>query len=265
MYSPIRMAISYLRYYLTASNGKGHGMHSPFVYDFIRNVLNDKRTYYAYEQVEELRKKLLRDDTLLSVNDMGAGSSLHNTHQRKIKDIAAHAAKPAKLGKLLFRMVNYYQPTHIVDIGTSLGITTCYLASGNTHASVFTLEGAAPVAAKAVANFKELGLTNVELQQGNFDDMLLPLMNKIPVADLVFFDGNHRKEPTLRYFDICLKKASDHSIFIFDDIHWSREMEQAWKEIQQHPAVTCTINLFFIGIVLFRKEFKEVQHFSIRF
>lgn len=259
------MAISYLHYYLTASNGRGHGMHSPFVYDLIRNVLNDRREYYAYAQVEGLRKKMLEDDTLLTVNDMGAGSLLNNTSKRKVKDIAAHAAKPAKLGKLLFRMVNYYQPANIIDIGTSLGITTSYLASGNVNAKLITLEGAEHIADKAAVNFKELGLSHVELRKGNFDDVLAPVINEIKVADLVFFDGNHRKEPTLRYFETCLKKAADHSIFIFDDIHWSDEMESAWKEIQQHPSVTCTIDLFFIGIVLFRKEFKEVQHFSIRF
>lgn len=259
------MAISYLRYYLTAFNGRGHGMHSPFVYDMIRNVLNDKREYYAYAQVEGLRKKMLEDETLLVVNDMGAGSSFSNTGKRKVKDIAAHAAKPSKLGKLLFRLVNYYQPAHIIDIGTSLGITSSYLASGNGNAKLITLEGAEHIANKASNNFKELGLNNVELRKGNFDDTLAPLINEIAVADLVFFDGNHRKEPTLRYFETCLAKSADHSIFIFDDIHWSAEMESAWKEIQNHPSVTCTIDLFFIGIVLFRKEFKQPQHFTIRF
>jgi predicted O-methyltransferase YrrM len=84
-------------------------------------------------------------------------------------------------------------------------------------------------------------------------------------VDLLFVDGNHRKEATLEYFNIFLEKATPQSIFIFDDIHWSKEMEEAWKLIQQHNSVTLTIDLFFLGMVFFSKDFKVKQHFPIRF
>ncbi|HNR16193.1 MAG TPA: SAM-dependent methyltransferase, partial [Chitinophagaceae bacterium] len=88
---------------------------------------------------------------------------------------------------------------------------------------------------------------------------------KIPFIDFAFIDGNHRQEPTERYFNQLLPKMHHESILVFDDIHWSSEMEQVWKTIKDHPSVRCTVDLFFIGVVFFRDEFREKQHFSIRF
>lgn len=261
----LKAALKYLHYYFTAQNGKGHGIHSPFVFDFVINVLNDPKKYYAYEQVEDMRDELLRDRHVIEVEDMGAGSTVSKTRQRRIGDIARYAAKPKKFGQLLFRIVNYYQPSTIIELGTSLGITTAYLATANTALPVITLEGASSVAEEAGNNFAALGLQNVRVIEGNFDHTLTKVMDIVSEVGLVFIDGNHRKEPTLRYFHQLLEKVNADSILIFDDIHWSEEMEDAWAGIKDHSAVTATIDLFFIGIVFFRKEFKEKQHFVIRY
>ena len=114
-------------------------------------------------------------------------------------------------------------------------------------------------------NFEKLGLANIELLTGNFDTTLTSAIAKAGQVDLAFIDGNHRYEPTRRYFKEMLPSIHPYSMLIFDDIHWSSEMEQVWKEIQEHASVTLTIDLFFIGIVLFRKENKAKQHFTIRF
>jgi predicted O-methyltransferase YrrM len=271
MYNKFQLAIKYLQYYLTASNGKGHGIHSPFVFEFITKVLNDKTIYPAYKQVEALRQQLLKNETLLTIDDPGAGSSISKTDQRTVASIAENAAKPKKIGQLLYRIVKYYQPKTVLELGTSLGITTSYLATANPKASVITMEGAKTVAAVAKENFKILKLQNIELIEGNFVDTLLSVIGQSgttvegSTVNLAFIDGNHRREPTERYFNQLLPKINNNSILIFDDIHWSREMEQAWETIKSHEAVRCTIDLFFIGIVFFRQEFKEKQHFIIRF
>lgn len=265
MYSPLQLAIRYLKYYLTASNSKGHGVHSPFVFHFITKVLNDKTTYSEYEKVEGLRGQLLNDKTLLAIEDFGAGSSVNKTNTRTVAAIAKNSAKPKKYGQLLFRMVRQYQPATILELGTSLGITSSYLALAKPTARLHTMEGAKEVAAVARKNFEKLQLDNYTLTEGNFDDSLLAVISSLPSADLVFIDGNHRREPTERYFEALLPKITNDSILIFDDIHWSREMEEAWHTIKNHPAVRCTIDLFFIGVVIFRQEFREKQHFTIRF
>jgi predicted O-methyltransferase YrrM len=274
MYSPVRLALKYLHYYFTAANGKGHGIHSPFVFEFVTSVLNDRGPYPAWAAIEELRLRLRRDDRLLEIEDMGAGSAWNGSgagslwvgpRTRSVAYIARRAAKPPRLGQLLFRVARHYQPGVILELGTSLGLSAAYLASGAPDARVWTIEGSGAIAKTAADNLRGLGLTNVEVSTGNFDGLLDPLLDKIGPVELAFVDGNHRREPTLRYFESLMRHSARSAVLIFDDIHWSREMEQAWMQIREDPRVYLTIDLFFIGLVIIRDEFKVRQDFMIRF
>lgn len=265
MYSAFQLACKFIRYFITASNGKGHGVHSPFVFNFITKILTDKAPKEAYEKIEAIRKHLYVDDRVLTIEDLGAGSSIAKSNERKVREIARSSLKATKFAQLLHRVVAYYQPKTIIELGTSLGVTSAYLATGNNEAKVYTFEGAASIAAVARTIFSELHLQQVRLVEGNFDQTLPKILPNIQTIDLAFIDGNHRKEPTLHYFNQLLQKSNEQTIIIFDDIHWSREMEEAWDEIKRHPAVTLTIDLFFIGFVFFRKEQKVPQHFTVRF
>lgn len=265
MYGPLTLAFKYLRYWLTAANGKGHGVHSPFVFEFITRVLNDKRRFYAFDGIEKIRTQLLSNHSTIEIQDFGAGSRVAKTNTRKISDIAKGSLKPAKYSQLLFRMIDYYGPSQIMELGTSLGITTAYLASANTNAKVTTFEGSATIAQIARQNHGSLGLANISLLEGNFDDQLPKWLAQNKKVDFAFIDGNHAYKPTIAYFEALLDVVEDHSILVFDDIHWSREMEAAWAQISAHPRVTLSIDLFFIGIVFFRKEFAQKQQVSIRF
>lgn len=263
-YSRWQLARKYVHYYYTADNGKGHGTHSPFVFEFITNVLNDRRNFSAYERVESLREQLLQDPIILHIEDFGAGSSVNKNLQRRVADIAKHTIKSKKWSQLLFRIVQHYQPQTILELGTSLGVSTAYLSLANPSTKIITCEGSPQIAAMAKENFHKLGLS-IEVQEGNFDDNLPQALNRLPSVDLAFIDGNHREEPTARYFEQIATKTNNSSILIFDDIHWSPGMEKAWRYIQQHSSVKATIDLFFIGLVFFREEFKERQNFIIRF
>ncbi len=265
MYSSFKLAKKYLSYYIHASNGKGHGVHSPFVFDFINNVLNDKKKYDCYESIEELRRKLLHNDHIIEVEDFGAGSSVIKTNLRAVNKMAASSLKPRKYAQLLYRIVKYYEPETIVELGTSFGITTSYLASGNSKATVYTLEGANSIASVAQMHFEKIALKNIHLLQGDFAKTLPVFFSMIQKVDLAFIDGNHRKEPTLEYFEQLLNLSTSSTLIILDDIHWSSGMEDAWEQIKKHPKVTLTIDLFFIGIVCMNYDIKVKQHFSLRF
>ena len=209
---------------------------------------------------------------MLKVEDMGAGSGLDagggsgsGLRVRRVAEIARHAAKPARLGRLLFRLAKYYRPSVVVELGTSLGLSTAYLAAGAADAGVWTMEGSAAVAERATGHLSELGLGRVEVVTGNFDVVLKPLVERSGPVELAFVDGNHRYEPTLRYFDILMRYSGSSSMLIFDDIHWSAEMEQAWGEIKADSRVMLTIDLFFLGLVVRRDEFKVKQDFTIRY
>jgi len=265
VYNRFTLAYKFLNYYLTASNGKGHGIHSPFVFEFITKVLNDTTNYPAYAEVEELRGRLLTDQSILTIEDFGAGSNVSKSNQRTISSVAKNAAKSKKFGQLLYRMVKFYQPHSILELGTSLGITTSYLAKAKPGAKVVTMEGAKQILTVATKNFRELQLHNIKTIEGNFDNTLPAATGKLSTINFAFIDGNHRLQPTIQYFETILSKTDNFSIVILDDIYWSKEMEQAWKHCKDHSAVTLSIDLFFIGILIFRKEIKEKQHFVIRF
>lgn len=240
-------------------------MHSPFVFDFILNVLNNKSNYFAPNEIEQMRSQLLIENRVIEVEEMGAGSRKASSNQRKVSEIAKSALKSKRLAQVLFRLVKHYQPKSIVELGTSLGITTSYLSKANPDSSIITIEGSSAIASIAKENFKKLNCQNIQLQQGNFDDMLPSVISQLSSVDLAYIDGNHRYQPTMNYFHQFLSKTHSNTILVFDDIHWSEEMEKAWGEIKSHPSVKYTIDIFFLGFVFFREEFKVKQHFSIRF
>jgi predicted O-methyltransferase YrrM len=265
MYSATELAVKYLNYAMRASNGKGHGIHSPFVYEFVSEVLNDSRCFYPYAAIEKIRSELEKDQRVIPVEDLGGGSSGKEAPEKKIADITRRALSTQKFGRLLFRVVNHYQPKHIIELGTSLGISGAYMGAAYPACSLISLEGSSSIAAIASETFKKLNLENTRLITGDFQDTLERVIQQAPPSELVFIDGNHRKEPVLNYFQQFLKKKSPSSIFIFHDIHWSREMEVAWQIIQNHPEVMLSVDLFSAGFVFFQDTFRVKQQFTIRF
>lgn len=255
------MAKKYIRYYFSAGNR--HSVHSPFVYTLVEEVLNRRGQLPAYAPIETLRASLLKSDEVLNVTDLGAGSLMGATNVRKVKDIVKHAAKPPKFGQLFYRLVQYLKAGTVLELGTSMGLSTAYMAAAG--ATVHTIEGCPNIAARAAENFKALDLQNIHQYVGNFDTELLKVLQQIPSPDIVYIDGNHREAPTVQYFLECLPHLKPTSLLIFDDIHWTEGMERAWETIKAHPAVTTSIDLFFIGLVFISPDFKEKQAFELKF
>jgi predicted O-methyltransferase YrrM len=195
-------------------------MHSPFVFNFITNVLNGQQHKHCYQPIENRRAALLNNSNRIEVEDFGAGSGVIRSNKRRIDKIAASSLKPKKYAQLMHRMVSYYKPAKILELGTSFGITTSYLAKGSETAQVYTFEGSSAIAAIAHQTLDALSINNIILQQGNFDNTLSGFLTSNPVIDLAFLDGNHRKQPTLQYFEQLLGASNENTILIFDDIHF---------------------------------------------
>ena len=265
MFSKPRLLFKYVRYLITASNGKGHGVHSPFVYAFIRNVLKEKRHPEWTTQIEAVRKKWKRDLTSIAVNDLG-GKGSGQIRSEPVSVLARRSLSSPKFGRLLFRISRYYQVRQLLELGTSLGLSGSYLIAGaGSDARLITIEGAEEVAALARHTFAALNLENVEVLTGDFALRLPELPGRGFVPDLVFIDGNHRKEPLLDYFNAFLKLEPVPRVIILHDIHWSEEMESGWQNICSMPEVMLSIDLFFAGILFFDDKFRIKQHFRIRF
>jgi predicted O-methyltransferase YrrM len=253
---------SYIKHQLKAKTR--HGVHSPFVYKLVDTVIYDFQPKADYQPIEQLRKHLLKDDREIMISDLGAGSHVNNNTTKQVSQLAKHALKPKKLAQLIYRIANDRQPRNIIELGTCLGVTTSYLARAASDAHVVTIEGCPQTAAIARENLNSLNIRNVEMLTGNFDHVLPEVIGKTDSVDLMFVDGNHRKDATLNYFEWCLPKVNNDTILIFDDIYWSKGMKQAWEEIKAHPQVSVTVDLFWIGLVYFRKG-QEKEHFRIKF
>lgn len=253
-------AFQYCKYLLRSFHL--HGIHSPFVYQINETIFKENAKLYAFDEVESIRSKLLLTSKKINVQDLGAGSQANNSNERTIQDIAKYALKSPRKAQLLFRLAYAFKPTNIIELGTSLGISTAYLAKACPIARITTIEGSPEVAKVAIINFEKLNLQNVHQVVGNFDNRLEDELNRIKEVDFVFFDGNHKKAPTLSYFKTCLNYANEESLFIFDDIYWSKEMTEAWEEIKKHPSVTVTIDCFEMGLVFFKKD-QAKEHFTV--
>jgi predicted O-methyltransferase YrrM len=241
-----------------------HGIHSPFVYKLIDEVIYNRGPAPEYAAIEHVRRALLQDQRQISVTDLGAGSHLNTGKRKTISKIAKNALKPPRLAQLIYRLAKFSQPETIVELGTCLGITTSYLAHAAPAAKVISVEGCPQTAAVAAGTLRQTGSEKVTLLTGNFDALFPEIVSSLGRVDFVFIDGNHRKQATLDYFTQCLPKVHGNTLLIFDDIYWSKGMKEAWETIRAHPQVTLTVDLFWIGLVYFRQG-RAKEHFKVRY
>jgi predicted O-methyltransferase YrrM len=257
----IRKLLKYIQYLFTASSP--HDVHSPFVFEFISVIMRHKHQFYPWSRIEQIRLKLLSNTEYIGVVDHGAFGK-GESYSKTIKAIASKAAIPKKFGELLFQSCLMLKATNILELGTSFGIGTAYLASANKQSKVTTLEGCPTILSIASKNFNSLGLNNITPVSGNFDTTLPKVLSSLYNLDVVYIDGNHTYEATVRYFDWILPKLNKEALVIIDDIYWSKGMEKAWNTLLLEPKATVSIDLYRMGLLFF-KPGQQKQHFKLRF
>ena len=250
----------FLTFLLKSTNQ--HGVHSPFVFNLVTNCFYKKTEAADKEYFKKIRKTLLKNNNTIEVQDFGNGSKVFKTNVRKVAEITKIAGISTKKAFLLIRLIQYFKPSQLLEIGTSVGLATSAMSLANKKGMITTLEGCQQTANVASTLFKKFEFSNISQVIGKFEDTLSELSKKNHF-DFIYFDGNHSIKATLNYFEICLKTATNNSVFIFDDINYSDEMQNAWKTIIENPKVTVSIDTFFWGIVFFRTE-QVKQHFTIR-
>jgi len=254
-----KLIIAYIKFWLRSKNQ--HGIHSPFVFDLVNRCFYDKKKYNTYSNLTRYRKDLLHNKNAIEVTDLGVGSHILKHKTRVISDMAKNAGSTLPRTKLLFRLVRYFNPKNILELGTSLGIASHAMSLGVPEATITSIEGCPNISKFTTDNLKQNDITNVNIINGAFDEALNKL--ELNSYDLIYIDGNHQKEATINYFEKLLPTANNDTIFIFDDIYWSKGMTEAWNTIIQHPEVTVSIDTFFWGLIFFRKE-QAKEHFSVR-
>ena len=260
-------AWSYVRHCLTAWNTTGEGIHSPYLFYIVRFLMRDENSYYCFEEIERRRKLLLRDTRVLDVIDYGSAGSAEGKHvQRQVCEIAKGHLECAKIGQFLFRLVAFMshdqdRPLEILELGTSLGITTAYLAAADSRNRVVTMEGSKAVADVAREQWSALRLENIECVEGRIEDTLEKHVQK--PLDVAFIDANHTYEATLRYVNYVLPLMSEKGVVVVDDIHHSHPMKQVWETLKKDARVTTSMDLWHAGLLFVDKHYLK-RHYRIR-
>ena len=286
--SKIHQIAAFIRHFLTAWNTSGEAIHSPYLFRLVRFVLRDENAYYCFRDIERRREWLLACEDSLDVVDYGSAGSPEGLHvQRRVCDIAKNHLESARVGQVLFRIINFLheeekRPLNILELGTSLGITTAYLASPDSRNKVLTMEGSKAVLRVAQGVWKMLKLENIEWIQGNIDDTLYNIYSvqssefrvqnsdvrvqssevKDERIDLAFVDANHTYEATMRYADFLLNRLTEKGILVLDDIHYSEQMERAWSELKDDPRVTTSMDLYHVGLLFVDTHYLK-RHYRI--
>jgi predicted O-methyltransferase YrrM len=252
---------SYLKFLWYSKNE--HAVHSPFVFNLVTKCFYEKKHKKEYDIITNYRNSFLKNRNAIQVTDFGAGSKVFKSNTRPISEIAKNAGISPKRAQLLFRITNYFKPDFVLEIGTSLGLATTAFALGNPNSKIITLEGCPETAKQAQIGFQKFNIYNVDLIVTEFHSYLETCNLQTANYKLIYFDGNHSKTATLAYFELLLPTINNETVWIFDDIHWSSEMEEAWEIIKKHPKVIVTIDTFQWGLIFFRREQKK-EHFIIR-
>ena len=261
--SLVQRGSAFLKYWLFSRHYKGFGIHSPFVFYLVRELIYERHPYYAFKQMEAARNMMLRNNEFVDADTIGAASWIGNG-TKKIQKIVRHSSLPPKYGRLLFRLIVHFHPRDILELGTGTGLGTLSLALPDSRARVVTLEGNPQMCTVARRLFEVVEIGNVKVVNGSFKQVLPQVLKDFEKLDFVLFDGDHRYSSTMNYFEMCLEKIHNDSVFVFDDIHWSPGMEKAWREITRDPRVTVSIDMYRMGIVFFRRECTK-QHYVVRY
>lgn len=256
----MRFAFTYLNY-LWCSVSR-YRIHSPFMYHLVSHVLRAKPPQNIIALPEDTRLELTKNKARIKVLDLGEGGKFNPIRYRNVGTIASSSSKRPAEGRLLYNLVAHFQPKLILELGTSLGISTMYLRLANPQSRIITIEGCPETAKLALGNFEKHGLTGIEVFNGNFEDVLPELIRNGIKPDMVFVDGNHGLDATIRYFELLAPLMPTEGFMVFDDIHWSKGMEQAWGYIQRSETTQVTVDVYSMGLVFFKKGLSK-QNFTI--
>jgi predicted O-methyltransferase YrrM len=249
----------YFQHLFYRKHRHGHGIHSPYVFEFVNRVIFNSDHTDVPARIRDKHRELRNNPEPIPEGG------------RKIRTFVRRASVSLKQGALLFRMTRWIEPGMILELGTGLGVSTMYLASGLEESAagsapgrVLTIEGEISRATFAEDLFKRCGLKAVKVYVGDMDEQMGVLISEVEGRFLAFVDGNHRQEPTISYLRALVRRTEEEALIVMDDIYWSKGMYRAWKEVISWPEVRVSMDLFHMGILLLRTDL-PINQYKIKF
>lgn len=245
--------------FLRKSKGR-HGIHSPFVFDFVDNCLTTKVDKNFLNTRKIWLQILKKNREQFKITDLGAGSKqMGNT--RSVAQLAKNAGSKGLYGEILWKIAHHYRPELMLELGTSIGTGSIHLKSGNPESHLITVEGCDAILSRALQQFDYWHLSGITTICSSFETFVeLPAIGKY---DLIFLDGNHSRNATLVYLEKLFDHSHSQTVFILDDIRWSDDMWDLWKQLVSDERFHVSIDLGRMGL-LWRREEQTKEHFVLR-
>lgn len=253
--------IEFTKFYASAISK--YRVHSPFVTTVIDEIIYASKVPPNQENLENIRQSFLNDHRKISTSSFGAPSRVHRSATRSIRQIAQSSLTPRSQAEMLFRIVDYFKPRTMLELGTCLGVTSLYQYAGNPSAIFHTIEGHPELFSEAKKLIDSAQHTRLKAIKGRFADVLPSLLHDIKKVDYAFIDGDHTGEGLKTYLELLLTHTHDGSVIVLHDVHWSGDIAEAWNDLRRDPRITLSIDLFYLGLLFFRKEIKEPIHINL--
>jgi hypothetical protein len=223
---------------------KGYGVHSPFVYDLITQVIEEKCYFYAYRNISLIRLQLLQNEQFV-----------HYKGKRiTVKKALRRYGISKKEGELLFRLTNYFKPHTILCIGSSLGLIPLYLTRYDSTVQCITLESEPDFANQAMCFLRREENPSLQIQIGSISETVPESIVQFQRIDCIYINKNVEINDLEVIFTQCFPYVHDTAFCVLAGIRSSKEKYHYWKQLCQHPNVTVTIDLFYTGILFFKPD-----------
>ena len=229
-----------------------HGVEGKHIAQAFLKTLNGENTpdeNQLFKKLNQFRLDLITDKRKISFEEIGHKSIM------TVAEVVDRAASPEIWAQFFYRLSQASRIKNILEIGTNLGISGQYFIKaleGKKNAKFISMEGVKGLCEIASTRFDLIsGENHFEVVHGLYDKSLQNIVISNIYFDLIFIDGNHRYEATLKYFELLKNNLSYRAIVIFDDIHWSSGMRRAWREICTQKGVVFSVNFFKLGLIVF--------------
>lgn len=218
---------------------KGFGVHSPFAFSFITKVIDERYGYYAYNDIELIRRQLVHRNCPMLKTD------IKRSH-----------------GELLFRIVNYFKPERLIQIGTSAGIGSLYMTAPSSRLNYLLLDSDDNNAEQTIWSLRKFNpkASSVSVIAGDYLKTLPAALSKMSAVDFLFFNSAKDKEKNMIYLDEAIKYVQSDTVFFIEGIRSNREMRQLWKNICLREDVSVTFDLYNVGVVFFNKKLHKQNY-----
>jgi len=243
-----------------------HGLEGKHIVQAFLETLkpeNNPKEKKLFETLNQFRADLYTDNRKISFDEIGS------TAVMTVSEVAKRAASPEIWTRFFYQLSKSNRINKVLEIGTNLGVSGQYFLKaleGKKNAKFVTLEGVKGLCDIAEQRFAALSTDQYfEVVHGLYDQTLISIVNKDIHFDLLFIDGNHSYDATLKYFDLLKNKNADRALVIFDDIHWSVGMRKAWQEIISQKGIVFSVNFFKLGMIVFdpKKSNPTNDHYQL--